>query len=837
MALVDTFYWFHQIRPSDQETVGDVAFYLSSLRQRNYPVLAGCVLTAKLFWEFLESIQLSDPLFVDFPQSLLHLDIKNFRQLQAISRQIRRQILAASLSESLLSTLSTALQGLEAEALGFELDLSSNGLPAQGWFNTFWCLTEIKAVALALKQTWAELFRAKSLFYWGSYGLQIRQLQPVVVVQPLQNAIASGSVQVNPKSWTIQAVRGLGGMLGQSVDQASQIRVDPQTQGFQTDQSDGQTLVYWMRQPDEILGHEALAISQRNLLASGLPTAVPPGMIQVDVVQETQPASPVLRVGEIEALVQLIHQIAVTIPGQWTINWILCPISDSTSDPTAATVAQFYFTRLNPVFLQPEPLSQPDSLSNPSGVPNAWVLQGLAAASGRAIAPAHVVRAETDASQPFVSGSILVMPELTVDWLPLLKFAAGLVTETGGMTGHGAILARELGIPAVLGIAQATTRIVSGSKILVDGERGYVHLQPRSPAKTKLPSVQTSSHGVVDAVDAPGSNLEMPSWPAKLPSINTCLRVNLSQTRSIPRLQKLPIEGVGLLRSELLALDVLYGTPDLEPAIAPTTLVPMTCDFSRWLQPNAQLEFVQKMVRSLQQIASPLLGKPLFYRALDLRQFHQQVRPFWGESSLEFEALSQSSLLTATPQLVTLFDLELAVLSQLHRLGYVNTHLILPFVRSVEEFSVYRRRVEQAGLPSNPQFQLWIMAEVPSVLFLLPDYVKAGVQGIAIGTNDLTQLLLGVDRNHHSAPRLLNETHPACLRAVQQLVETARILNIPCSICGDAPVLYPELIISLIRWGVTSISVNLDAVHKTYQAIAQAEHHLQLEQARPQQND
>jgi pyruvate, water dikinase len=185
----------------------------------------------------------------------------------------------------------------------------------------------------------------------------------------------------------------------------------------------------------------------------------------------------------------------------------------------------------------------------------------------------------------------------------------------------------------------------------------------------------------------------------------------------------------------------------------------------------------------------------------------------------------------------TCFDLELEALAQVQEMGYANLHLMLPFVRTVEEFVFCRRRVEQTELTENPQFQLWIMAEVPSVLFLLFDYVKAGVQGISIGTNDLTQLLLATDRDRETLGSNLNSSHPAVKRALKQLIETAKNAGVPCSICGQAPTQYPELIDLLVLWGISSISVDINEVERTYYAIARAEQRLLLEAARRRVND
>jgi pyruvate, water dikinase len=165
---------------------------------------------------------------------------------------------------------------------------------------------------------------------------------------------------------------------------------------------------------------------------------------------------------------------------------------------------------------------------------------------------------------------------------------------------------------------------------------------------------------------------------------------------------------------------------------------------------------------------------------------------------------------------------------QVHQSSCHNINVLLPFVRTVEEFRFCRQKMQQAGLGQYASCQTWIMAEVPSVLLLLPEYVRAGVQGISIGTNDLTQLLLGVDRDQAVLAEVFDERHPAVQQAIAHLIHSARRLGIPCTLCGQAPVLYPELIAPLVRWGITGLSVDPSAVESTYRAIARAERELLL---------
>ncbi|NJO44169.1 MAG: hypothetical protein HC835_00170 [Oscillatoriales cyanobacterium RM2_1_1] len=592
---MNTLYWFHQIHPADREQVGETALHLSRLQQQNCPVLSGFVLSAPCFWEFLESIQWSDPLFVDFPQTPLYLDPQNFQQLQAISRQIRQQILITPLSGALLQELRVALEVLNSAALRLELDLVSGDSP-QGLFDLSICWTDLDAVALAVKQTWAELFRARSLFYWNHHRRLIRHLQPIVIVQPLPQTRASGSIHISENLWRIQTVWGLGSMVEQLRDAVrdavEEIHIHPQTHEVQVQAAGEQTLLHQLRQSEHSQTHSltmsassASSASPANpvhlLNLSNLSDLSTPGIfpslhspIQAEVMPGSRIQSPILSQTELQSLIHLIHRIVLSTPGQWAIDWIQCWATPGFNPRSALedeAETQLYLTRILPTALV-EILA--DSHSSPQLGPEPLQLKGLGAAAGRAIARAHVVNSEADATQPFVSGSILVLPELTGTWLPLLKFAAGLVTEQGGMTGHGAILARELGIPAVLQVSQATQQIRFGSRILVDGDQGEVQLRPLLQVGSQAAPDQSPKATAASPPAVPLVALDQTEFPP----INTHLMVNLSQISSLQSLQTLPIDGVGLLRSELMAFDILYDHLTLDRVQAKQTAIPIQLD-------------------------------------------------------------------------------------------------------------------------------------------------------------------------------------------------------------------------------------------------------------------
>jgi pyruvate,water dikinase len=185
-----------------------------------------------------------------------------------------------------------------------------------------------------------------------------------------------------------------------------------------------------------------------------------------------------------------------------------------------------------------------------------------------------------------------------------------------------------------------------------------------------------------------------------------------------------------------------------------------------------------------------------------------------------------------------LFRLELEAFRQVREeQGLRNLVLMLPFVRTLSELRACRRLMDEVGLTRDPGFSYWVMAEVPSILYRLPDYVKEGVTGVSIGSNDLTQLMLGVDRDSQILAPLFDERDPAVLRAIRDIVTTCRRLGITCSICGQAPSVYPELTEKLVTWGIDSISVNPDVIDRTRRIIASAEQRVLLDGARRQFTD
>ena len=437
-----------------------------------------------------------------------------------------------------------------------------------------------------------------------------------------------------------------------------------------------------------------------------------------------------------------------------------------------------------------------ESLAEPQAERGAELVRGLGAAPGAASGPARIV-ASLDGSGELAEGEVLVAHMTAPDWVPLMRRAAAIVTDSGGMTCHAAIVSRELGIPCVVGTAEATRVLRDGEVVTVDATRGVV-TEGASATDRPPPAPAAGGSGAAG------------------PVTGTKLLVNLSEPSQLERVAGLDVDGVGLLRAELMVVEALDG-----------------------VHPRALLErgeggrFVERMAASLTEFAAAFAPRPITYRTIDFRT--NEFRGLQGGE--RFEPQEANPMIGYRGALrymrePDLLRLELEAIARVWDAGHDNFHVMLPFVRTPREVVACRREIEAAGLLSRPGFELWIMAEVPSVLFHLGRYAELGVAGISIGSNDLTQLVLGADRDSELVAEVFDERDPAVTEYIAELLRRARELGLQTSICGQAPSVHPEYADLLVRAGIDAISVNIDAVDRARRLVAAAERRLLLSKAR-----
>ncbi|MBD2139398.1 phosphoenolpyruvate synthase [Anabaena sp. FACHB-1237] len=767
---MEKLYWLDQINLQDRAFVGDKAFYLSKIKQRGYPVGPGFVVSGEVLREFLETLNSSESLTADLPYSSLHLDVDNWRQLQSVAGCLRAEIIAGSLSSEWISRIFDAARQWQGNNLilrpSVMLPNSAqvvNNL--SGLLDAVFCACNEDAIVEGLKLIWCQLFRAKSLLYWQNEGINLQNINLGVLIQPVHNAIASGVFYGYPLKWEITATHGLGIAIKNGDVLPDIYYIDAENSTVIEQQLGNKMLAYdfdnYSNISEQMFPKKLLDV-EHNL--------------RLNILDESQQKQYALSPQYLQDLINLGKQLVNEFGDHICFNWTIKEDKNAGIDIT------------NVIFPKP-------SLVNLNCV------QGMGAARGKITANAYIINS-LDKPEKIPPGVIIVASIITPDWFSLLTGAMGIITEQGGLTSHGAILARELGIPAVVSAGDATSIFKSGEKLFLDGDRGEVYRLNDDEQKFSDQVLEAK----INPEKSPVSVVKMQNI---LPSIGTKLLVNLSQSKLIEEVQNLPVDGVGLLRSELMILNILQGNLKGK-------------SLEKCLLEGKKDELLNAWYKQILLFARGFAPRPIFYRSLDA-QSSDLSSAIFGERGV-FNYFQNPAI----------FELELQALAMVQNAGYKNIRLILPFVRSVEEFIFCRDQVIAAGLKKVRGFELWIMAEVPSVLFLLPEYIKAGVQGISIGTNDLSQLLLGVDRENGKLNNILDQGYDVLMQAIFQLITMSQDGGIPCNICGQAPVLYPEMIDKLIAWGITSISVEPEAVERVYQAIARAEQRLILAAAREQ---
>ncbi|MEY2599757.1 MAG: hypothetical protein RLZZ142_2016, partial [Verrucomicrobiota bacterium] len=410
---------------------------------------------------------------------------------------------------------------------------------------------------------------------------------------------------------------------------------------------------------------------------------------------------------------------------------------------------------------------------------------------------------EMDRFQP---GEILVTEKTNPDWEPIMRRAGGIITERGGRTCHAAIVSRELGVAALVGASGALKTLANGQEITLDcagAEQGRV-LEGRLPFGFE------------------------PAAPLQKSPLRTRLLLNIADPDQAMRLRQLPCEGVGLLREEfLLASQIgihplaLLHHPELPSALR-DEIERRTPGYSEKPQ-----FFIDRLAEGIARIAAAFHPRPVLVRLSDLKT-NEYARLLGGEA---YEPPEENPMLGfrgasryTHPDFKEAFTLECAALRRVREdMGLRNVRILIPFCRTPEEADRVLLAMEAAGLRRGCHaLEIWMMCEIPSNVVLAEEFARR-FDGFSIGTNDLTQLVLGVDRDSERVAPLFNEGHPAVTQVLGDFIRRAHACGKPVSVCGQAPSDSPEFARFLIQQGIDSLSLTADALLATRALVARAE--------------
>ncbi len=420
------------------------------------------------------------------------------------------------------------------------------------------------------------------------------------------------------------------------------------------------------------------------------------------------------------------------------------------------------------------------------------ILKGIAASPGMASGPAKIIKSSKEINK-IASGEILVTAMTTPDFVPAMKKAVAIVTDKGGQTSHAAIVSRELGVPCVVGTKEATKKLKTGQVFTVNGSNGEIY-----------------QGGYLNQTQ---SSLEPKKEPKKAyqQALKTATKiyVNLGEPQLAGKIATRNVDGVGLLRAEFMMAQL--GTHP-----------------KKIIKDKKQKDFINKISDDISQICHAFYPRPVVYRATDFKT--NEYRNLIGGKVYEPEEENPLLGYRGAFRYISdeaVFEMELEAIKQVRKKRSLdNLWLMIPFVRTPDELKKVKKIIVANGLSRSPSFQLWLMVEIPSNVILLEEFIKVGIDGISIGSNDLTMLLLGVDRDSAELAQAFNEQDPAVSWALEKAIKTCQKNKITSSICGQAPSVYPDLVENLIKWGITSISVNPDAIERTRELVYEAEKRL-----------
>lgn len=775
--------WFDELRNTDVKLVGgknaSLGEMYSLLTPQGVRIPNGFAVTAAAYFYFLEQAGIRDRI----KKILADLDTTNMANLSARGAKVRKTILEAELPADLQKTIVANYRKLEKE-FGRNADVAirssatAEDLPDAsfaGQQETFLDIRGADAVVLAVKKCFASLFTNRAISYRQDKGFDHFTIGLSAAVQKM-----------------VRSDKACSGVMF-SIDTESGFRNAALVTGSW---GLGENIVLGRVNPDEFfvfkptLAQGKPAILSRKLgdkLIKMIYTADPKEPTKNIPVSKVDQERFILSDAEIQQLARWAVMIEQHYGKPMDMEWAKDGLTN-----------QLYIVQARPETVHsrqnPDVLEEYVLLDAPSAI----LTSGSPVGSKIGVGRAHIILDVKNIGQ-FKAGEVLVTDMTDPDWEPIMKIASAIVTNRGGRTAHAAIISRELGIPAIVGTKNATTAIKTGQDVTVvcsDGSNGNVY-----EGKLKF---TVNKHDLKS----------LPRPPVKI-------MMNLAQPEQAFAQSFIPNDGVGLAREEFITASwigihpmALIKYPHLKDAKAKKKIDQITKGYT-----DKKEFYLEKLSSGVAMIAAAFYPKDVILRLSDFKS--NEYASLIGGT--EFEPQESNPMMGwrgaaryYSDAYKEAFALELKALYRVReQMGLTNLKLMIPMCRTIEEGKKVLKIMADNGLVQGRNgLQVYVMAEVPANVILVEEFAKL-FDGFSIGSNDLTQFTLAVDRDSELVSHIYDEHNPAVKAMLGRVIKGAKSAGKKIGICGQAPSDYPEIALFLAEQGIDSLSLNPDTIIKT----------------------
>ncbi|MCS4542037.1 MAG: phosphoenolpyruvate synthase [Euryarchaeota archaeon] len=750
--------WFDELAKTDVKIAGGKGANLGELTKSGFPVPPGFVVIASAYSEFLDRTNLREKIF----KILKETNVDNTKALSDASDKIRKIIIEAKMPDEIRNSIIDSYKQLSKklnkneEFVAIRSSATFEDLPSASFAGQQESYLNIKGpdyVAENVQKCWASLFTPRAIFYREKHKFDHSKVNIAVVVQKMVEAEKAGVI------FTVHPATG----------EQDKIVIES-TWGL------GESVVSGSTTPDRFVVWKATKeVAERDISRKEVMRTKDPKTgktVEAIVPKEKQKISTLSEL-EISRLAELAEKVEQHYSFPQDIEW-------------AVEGGEIYLLQSRPVTVLYEKKEVKPTVERKA------ILRGLPASPGIASGPARLIPSVSEISK-VKSGDILVTKMTAPDWVSAMSRASAIVTEDGGMTCHAAIVARELGIPCVVGTGNAMSIMKDSAIYSINASAGVVYEGVTEEAK---PKIEVAPPTAVPMIEAPVTG--------------TKIYMNLGVPEKINEYANLPFDGIGLMRIEFIIASYIYEHPNL------------------LLEKADHQKYIDKLAEGIATVARKIQPRPVVVRFSDFKT--NEYRALKGGE--KYEPVEANPMIGwrgcsryVSEKFEGAFRLECrAVKKCREEFGLTNVWVMLPFVRTTWEVERCLEIMKNEKLVRSPDFKVWLMAEVPSIVFMADEFSKL-CDGFSIGSNDLTQLILGADRDSEILGKMgyFDERDPAVKRAIKSLIETSHKHGVSISICGQGPSVYPEFTEFLVECGIDSISINPDAIVQTRKLVASIE--------------